>query len=567
MENQKSSLRRRAEEFLNRNHRASKKVSSREVQDLIEDLHIHQIELELQNEELRHAQLELEKARSRYSDLYDFAPVGYFTISENGVILETNLTGATMLGVERRLLIDKHFFRFIASDSQDVFYNHRKILLETKNRQSCELKLIAQGGAEFHAQLVSIVVDDAEGNVSRIRTTVSDISERKRAEEEKVKLEAKIRQAQKMEALGTLAGGIAHDFNNLLMAIQGNVDLVLFDKDSGHPDYESLRYIQQHVQSCAKLTKQLLGISRTGKYEVKPENLNEIIKKTSDLFGRTKKEITILFNRQKDIWPVEVDQSQIEQALLNLLINAWYAMPEGGYIHLQTENVELDEHDIKPYPFEPGNYVKMSVTDTGVGMDSATQQRIFDPFFTTRELNRGTGLGLASAYGIVKNHGGNIDVYSEKGKGATFTIYLPATDKAFAKEKKKPLGEIQIGTETILMVDDEDMVLNVGKLLLENLGYRVLIAKSGREAIDIYQKNNNEIDLVILDMIMPGMGGAETFDALVEVNPDIKVLLASGYSIDNRASNTLKSGCSGFIHKPYDITELSKKLREILEEK
>ena len=567
MENHKSSLRKRAEEFLNRNHRVSKKSSSREVQDLIEDLHIHQIELEMQNEELRRAQLELERARNQYSDLYDFAPVGYFTVSEKGVILETNLTGAAMLGVERRLLTGMHFFRFITRDTQDVFYYHRRKLFETKTKQNCELKLTTEDGTEFSAQLESILVQDVEDNIRRIRTTVSDISERKKAEEEKVKLEAKIRQAQKMEALGTLAGGIAHDFNNLLMAIQGNVDLIIFDKDSRHPDFESLSSIEQHVQSCAKLTQQLLGLARSGKYEVKPTNPNEIVKKTSNLFGRTKKEIFIHINCQKGIWTVEVDRSQIEQVLLNLLINAWYAMPRGGDIHLQTENVRLDENDIKPYPIEPGNYVKMSITDTGVGMDKATQQRIFDPFFTTRKLGRGTGLGLASVYGIIKNHGGNIEVYSEKGGGTTFTIHLPATETGFIEETLERLEEIQMGTETILMVDDEAMVLDVGKLLLENLGYMVLIARSGREAGEICVKNNDEIDMVILDLIMPGMGGSETFDAFKEVNSDIKVLLSSGYSIDSQASEILKRGCSGFIQKPFNATELSQKLREILDEK
>jgi CheY-like chemotaxis protein len=242
-------------------------------------------------------------------------------------------------------------------------------------------------------------------------------------------------------------------------------------------------------------------------------------------------------------------------------------MPRGGDIHLQTENVRLDENDIKPYPIEPGNYVKMSITDTGVGMDKATQQRIFDPFFTTRKLGRGTGLGLASVYGIIKNHGGNIEVYSEKGEGTTFTIHLPATETGFMEETMEQPEEIQMGTETILMVDDEAMVLDVGKLLLENLGYKVLIARSGREAVEIYVKNNDEIDMVILDLIMPGMGGSETFDAFKEVNSDIKVLLSSGYSIDSQASEILKRGCSGFIQKPFNMTELSQKLREILGEK
>jgi two-component system, cell cycle sensor histidine kinase and response regulator CckA len=381
------------------------------------------------------------------------------------------------------------------------------------------------------------------------------------------KLEAQLRQATKMEAIGTLAGGIAHDFNNLLMAIQGNVSLVLLDIDSGDPSYEKLNNIQKYILNGAGLTKQLLGFARGGKYEVKATDINALIEKSSNMFGRTKKEIAIHSKYQQDIWAVEVDRGQIEQVLLNLFVNAWQAMPGGGNLYLETENVIIDKGIMKEFFMKPGNYVKISVTDTGVGMDEATRQRVFDPFFTTKDMARGTGLGLASVYGIIKNHGGYIEVYSEKGEGAIITIYLPAlkTDGAEQTTGMENYGEIVPGTETIFLVDDEDIIVDVGKQMLNTLGYQVLLAGSGKEAIEVYRENHQKIDMVILDMIMPGMGGGETYDVLKEINPHIKVLLSSGYSINSQATKILARGCDGFIQKPFTTSQLSRNIREILD--
>jgi len=366
--------------------------------------------------------------------------------------------------------------------------------------------------------------------------------------------------------VGTLAGGIAHDFNNLLMAIQGRTSMVLMNMDSSHPDFEHLREIEDRVESAADLTRQLLSFARGGKYEVTPSDLNKLIKKENRMFGRTKKEITIRGTYGKNLWSVEVDRGQIDQVTLNLYINAWQAMPAGGHLYIQTQNVTLDENYTEPYQVEPGKYVKISITDTGVGMDKATQKRIFDPFFTTKEMSRGAGLGLASVYGIIKNHGGFINVYSEKGEGSTFNIYLPASEKEVIEEKK-PAGDTLRGSETILFVDDEDMIIEVAQDLLETLGYKVLTAGGGKEAIETYKKNKEQIDIVILDMVMPDMGGGETYDKLKEINPDIKVLLASGYSLNGAATEILDRGCNGFIQKPAKMIELSQKLRAILDKK
>jgi two-component system cell cycle sensor histidine kinase/response regulator CckA len=421
--------------------------------------------------------------------------------------------------------------------------------------------LIARDGTERALVDSGAPIHDHEGKIIGVVLVFRDITEKK-------KLEAQFQAAQKMEALGTLAGGIAHDFNNLLMAIQGNASLMLLEKASDDPDYERLKNIEQGVRSGAELTRQLLGFAMGGKYEVKPTDINELIRRTSDMFGRTKKEITIHTKYQEGIWPVEVDQGQIEQVLLNLYVNAWQAMPGGGELYLETENVTLDDKSVKPFDLTSGRYVKIALTDTGVGMDEATQQRIFEPFFTTKEMGRGTGLALASVYGIIKNHGGIITVDSTKGKGTTFTMYLPASEKEVIEERELLPGEALKGTETVLLVDEEEMVLDVGEGILKELGYKVLIARSGKEAIEIVSKGPNispAPDIVILDMIMPVMGGAETYDRLKEINPDIKVLLSSGYSIDGQAQEIMDRGCNGFIQKPFSMRELSQEVRGILD--
>ncbi|MBN1380963.1 MAG: PAS domain S-box protein [Deltaproteobacteria bacterium] len=378
-------------------------------------------------------------------------------------------------------------------------------------------------------------------------------------------LEFQLRQAHKMEAIGTLAGGIAHDFNNLLMTILGYTSLMLTNADIDSEDREYLKIIEEQVQKGADLTKQLLGFARGGKYEVKPTDLNDLLSRTSELFSRTKKEIRIFKKQEEDIWIVDVDRGQIEQVFLNLLVNAWQAMPAGGDLYLETSNVVIDANHSRSSYLEPGRYVRVSVTDQGAGMDEVTKQRIFEPFFTTKEMGRGTGLGLASAYGIIKNHGGFINVYSERGQGTTFNIYLPVSDKEVFKEKAV-VREVLKGSEMILLIDDQKPVVQVGESMLKALGYEVLTSEHGEDAIAVYQKQQKKIDLVILDMIMPGMSGSEVFDALKTINPQIKVVLSSGYSMNGQASSILARGCNGFIQKPFSLVDLSRKIREVLDE-
>jgi PAS domain S-box-containing protein len=496
-------------------------------------------------------------SEERIRSLSENAPDIIYTLDVDGSFNYINPAWEKILGHCTEEVIGRYFIDFIKKeDVSNVIHFFKQIRNEKLTITERVGTILHKDGSERVFNMSGAPNLDLKGNVIGIVGIFKDISEQK-------KLESQLIHAQKMEAIGTLAGGIAHDFNNLLAGIQGYASLMFLDINVCHPLYEKLKGIEEQVKSGADLTRQLLGLARGGKYEITVADLNEIIDKTSSMFGRTKKEISIHRKYEKDLWAVEVDRGQIEQVLLNLYVNAWQAMPGGGDLYLETANVVIDEDFVKPFSMSSGKYVKVSVTDTGIGMDEKTKERIFDPFFTTKEMGRGTGLGLSSAYGIIKGHNGIINVYSEKGQGTTFTIYLPASDKEVIKELEVSEDIIR-GEGGILLVDDEDVITDVGKEILELLGYRVFIAKSGKEAIEIYNARRGEIDLVILDMIMPGMGGSETFDVLKSINHRIKVILSSGYSIDVRPIKMLERGCDGFIQKPYSMNTLSQKIREVL---
>jgi PAS domain S-box-containing protein len=420
-----------------------------------------------------------------------------------------------------------------------------------------EMQLRKKDGSLMDVNLSASFLRNERGETIGTLGVLRDVTYAKR-------LEAHLQHAQKMEAIGTLAGGVAHDFNNLLMGIQGYVSLMLMDLDPKDPQHDRAKKIGQQVKSGAALTRQLLGVARGGKYEIKPKDPNELVAATAEMFGRTRKEIHIETRYGKDLTTVDVDRGQMEQVLLNLFVNAWQAMPGGGVLLIETSNVELDEEYTRPFGVAPGLFAKIAVTDTGCGMDQETCARVFDPFFTTKEKSRGTGLGLASAYGIMKNHNGIITVKSEPGKGSTFTLYIPASrSRAVPAETRAP--EARKGRETVLMVDDEKMVLEVSAQMLKALGYKTLTARSGPEAVEVFKARGDEIDLVILDMIMPGMSGEETYSRLRRIRADVKVLLCSGYSIRGQASEILSKGCNGFVQKPFDVPILSAALREVLD--
>ena len=429
-------------------------------------------------------------------------------------------------------------------------------MLSGESLSGMETQRYTKDGDPIPVSISGAVYRDHEGRpIGRI-ITMRDIREKKR-------MEAQLLSAQKLESIGTLAGGIAHDFNNLLTSIQGNVSLSLYDMDDENPLYESLKNIEKSVRSGAKLTQQLLGYARKGRYEVKPIDLNRLIKDTTETFGRAKKEIAFNYYLSPDLPAIEADQGQIEQVLVNIIVNAYQAMPNGGEILLKTMKVGHKDMPGRIYKPRPGHYALVEITDNGVGMDKDIMAHVFEPFFTTKELGRGTGLGLASAYGIVTGHGGYIDVDSEVGKGSTFKIYLPVTNKA-VQEKFEPRKKITEGKGMILLVDDEEGILNIAAKILRKLGYTVLEAGSGQKALEIYKDHKDRFDMVILDMIMPHMGGGETFDRIREINPLAKVMLSSGYSIGGQARDILNKGCNGFIQKPFSMANLANKVAEIL---
>ena len=526
----------------------------------------------------------LQQSEKRFRDLFNSISDLIYTQDLEGRFLSVNPAMIKISGYDHGELIGRRVADFMNPELTPLFEREYLERIKRDGYYEGVSSYFTKDGRKIYIEYHSSLVEPGDDK-PYISGTGRDVTERVLAERQIKKLQEQMLQSKKMEAIGTLAGGVAHDFNNLLMGIQGNVSLMLMNLDPGNPYYERLRNMEQQIRRGADLTKQLLGFARGGKYEVKPTDLNGLIRNQCRMFGRTKKEISIQEKFEKDLWVVDVDQGQIEQVLLNLYINASQAMSGGGELFVQTENVMLDKGHAKPFDLAPGKYVKISVTDTGVGIDDNVLERIFDPFFTTRAIGKGTGLGLASAYGIIKNHGGIIDVHSEKGKGSTFNIYLPAVDTESLEQRAESEREPEIarGSETILLVDDEDMIIDVGEEMLNMLGYKTLIARSGKEAIEIIGKANrakrmeegekgqtlsampSEPDLVILDMIMPDMGGGETFDRLKEIDPDIKVLLSSGYSINGQATEILNRGCKGFLQKPFDIKELSLRIREVLD--
>jgi two-component system cell cycle sensor histidine kinase/response regulator CckA len=470
-------------------------------------------------------------------------------------ILRANKATAEVLRTSKEQLVGKKCYEVIHRKKRPIA---QCPLVHTMERLAPHTKDITEPniGGVFICSTSPII--DEEGRLKGYTHTLKDVTKAR-------ELETRLQEVLRLESLGTLAGGIAHDFNNLLMAVQGNASLMLLHTDSSDPHYKRLRSIEKQVESGVNLTRQLLGYARKGRYEVGILDLNEIVIETSETFGRTRKNVTVIRDLAGDLRALEADKGQIEQVLLNLYVNAADAMPAGGVLTLETMNVSHKSLTGQKFDPQSGEYVLLRVSDNGVGMDRQTMARVFEPFFTTKAMGRGTGLGLASVYGIVKGHGGYIYVESEQGVGTIFSLYLPASDKVALRSAKAP-PVLTKGSGTILLVDDEADVLNVGKDLLEAMGFRVLTAADGREAVEIYEGHCDEIDLVLLDMVMPRMGGGEAYDRLKAINPAVRVLLSSGFSIDGEAGKIMQRGCDGFIQKPFTLGILQEKMKEILKE-
>ncbi len=693
-----SDLRGRAERRLQERFPAPEallNLTGEEVKVLVHELQVYQIELEVQNEELRRAQTELEMLKDKYLDLYDFAPAGYVTVGETGLILEANLTACRLLGVERKSLINRPFSRFVCPEDQDKYYLVMRDLFETKAPKTCDVQLVKKQSEPFHAQLNASVMQDGEGAFHCCRTIISDITERKHAENElqrneatlrallqaapigigqvfegrrlgwinetlaeitgrqpdevvgksarifyenkgefqrveavkipqvnatgtgsvetrfmhvdggvhdillttrvvdpkdrskglvftavditdrknaereKDILEGQLRESQKMEAVGTLAGGIAHDFNNLLHIISGHAELLETELARRGMGFSELDAIRQASARGADLVKQILTFSRRVDAKFESINLNDDVKKTERLLYRTiPKMIEIELKLEEELKPVMADSGKVEQILINLALNSNDAMPEGGKLTIETRNMDLrPEHCQELGAFRTGPYVLLKITDTGQGIPEDALEHIFEPFFTTKGLADGTGLGLATVFGIVKMHGGHIICDSEVGKGTAFSIYFPAAEEA--KPVIAAIPEVAVdagGGETILVVDDEPLIADLGKKVLEKAGYSVLTATSGKEALDVYSQHKSHIALIILDLIMPGIGGKQCLEELLKINPQVKVLIASGLAVTGETKAFLDSAAKGMVSKPFNMKELLRSVHQLLNE-
>jgi PAS domain S-box-containing protein len=512
-----------------------------------------------------------------FRTLFNSGPVGLSvsTFSGKSIMwndIMTRITGYTLNDLKNKNLAD------IYADPEDREELLRE--LEVKDRvQNHVLKMKRKDGSQFYASLTMVPLSFKGDTI--LLTAVLDITERRKLEEERLNLERQVQQAQKLESLGVLAGGIAHDFNNILMTIIGNADLVLQDLPFHVPTRNNIKEIEKAARRAAGLAKQILAYSGKGKFVVETICLNEFFDEMAHLLEVSiSKRTKLQYNFTENLPVFEGDPTQVRQIILNLITNASEAIgEEDGTIYLTTGLMECDSHFLdtdnaaNPVgiddPLPPGPYVFLEVVDTGCGMDADTQIKIFDPFFTTKFTGR--GLGMAAVLGIIRGHRGVIKIKSEVGKGTTFRILLPVSTDAVIKEKKpKPKRELLPddwhGSGTILIVDDEDSICAVGRKMLERLGFAVLTAGDGIEALAVFEKHSAEINCVLLDLTMPRMDGEQTFKELRLIYSDLKIILCSGYDEQEATRHFTGMGLAGFLQKPYQFKVLKQKLREIFTE-
>ena len=678
-------IREKAEALLQEKLSIEDVLEDNKIPRILHELRVHQIELELQNEELRRTQSELQNTQKKYFDLYNFAPVGYFTFDEHGVMVGVNLTAAKLLNRDRNQLQNKPFLVYLDTSTRPIFFEHLDMVFETKKRQSCELTLqrsnndkvylyvdsiAAKEGGKWYCRSImtdittlrktkielasekerlrvtlhsiadGVIATDIKGQIILINRMAEKITGWSQREAEgralsdvydiadepidkisvnpvyhvlqtggnidthnetilttkdgrqcltansgapirdaksnivgavlvfrdvtkQKKMEEELLKTQKLESMGILAGGIAHDFNNILASILGNVSLAKMKTTQDSPIYENLSRAESASIQASDLTQQLLTFAKGGSPIKETKALNKLIT-TSVNFTVRGSNVLPRIKVADNLWSVEIDGGQINQVLNNLIINAYQAMPAGGVVTVTAENIELSGQDA--VPLTAGKYVKIIVQDQGEGIPKKYLSKIFDPYFSTKEA--GNGLGLASAYSIIQNHAGYLQVSSEEGIGSVFTFYLPASIKEALPSNEVGESVPLTGEGHILVMDDEEMIRDFLQTLLIELGYRVSLAKNGQEAIDLYQQvkeSSQPFDAVIMDLTIPGgMGGKETIQTLLKIDPQIKAIVSSGYSNDPVMSDYKRYGFKGMVPKPYDVRKISECLQATL---
>ncbi|MCX7913908.1 MAG: MEDS domain-containing protein [Thermodesulfovibrionales bacterium] len=513
----------------------------------------------------------LRESEEKFRELYENAPVGYHELDHEGKIICVNQTELDMLGYDAQEMVGQYLWKFVADPGIKEIISG-KLSGEIPPGSSYERQYIKKDGTILPVLAQDRLLKDKEGNITGIRVTIQDISELKRLENDKKALEEQLRQSQKMEAIGQLAGGIAHDFNNILTAIIGYCNLSLSMLRKEDPLKRYIEEIDRAAQRASELTGRLLAFGRKQILDVKVIDLNKILLSIEGMLRRViREDIELCIFTAEGGAMIKADPSQIEQIIINLVTNARDAMPEGGKLIIETANVELDEeYASKHIGVKPGRYVMLSVSDTGKGMTEEVKNRIFEPFFTTKESGKGTGLGLPMVYGIVKQSGGNIWVYSEPNKGTTFKIYFPVAEKPYEEsfveyDGQEAKVETQRGGETILVVEDEEAVRQFAVIALQRQGYKVLSASNGDEALLLSKNFNDLVNLVLTDVVMPGMSGRKLVERLKELYPEIKALYMSGYTDNAIVHQGILDAHINFIQKPFTVERLVKKVREVLD--
>ena len=565
----------------------------REMNWMVNQIRIRDSQLRNMVAKLETAKKALEQSEEHYRLLVENMGDVVFTLDLQGSFTFISKKGKEILGYEPGTLLGRNVKEFLPSESIAIFEKNldrqiknkteipqeinfvteglrvRQVLPEKEIIHPYEIDFVAADDRYIPLEINTSLLFNPEGKLTGLQGIARDMSEHKR-------LEAELLQAKKMEVIGTLAGGMAHDFNNILQAISGLTELILIRKTEEDPEYLNLTRILTQTRRASELIRQLLTFSRKEKGRLRPLNLNTVLKNIKEILIQTlPRMIDIKVNLTNDLKRINADPTQVEQIIMNLAINARDAMPDGGKLVFTTRNVFLDEKYCQNHPdIIPGKYVLLTVSDTGAGMDNHTLEHIFEPFFTTKESGKGTGLGLATVYGIVKGHNGSITCHSEPGKGTTFEIYLPMIEAESQEQEAKRKGEEKMPAgenETILLVDDEEPIREVAKKFLEQYGYAVMTAESGEEAIEMVSKAIHTMppsapDLIILDLNMPGMGGYKCLQQLLKIDPNSKVIVASGYSAEFQEKKIHETGVRGFIAKPYQMEQLLKKVREVIDD-